>query len=135
MSKFKKKASELKAWYKKNEPAILVVGSTIVGVVGWGLAGYYQGKAIKAESRIAGMREQSRVRDEIDPDAWPTIKVPPKVMSDVENGATLKYRQRTDEHGTYCQSTSLDEFPAEANELFERGGYDAAFYEEGNRDA
>ena len=129
MGKFKKKASELKAWYKKNEPALAVLGSVVVATVGWGLAGYYQTKMVMAESRLSGMRENT------DPNPWPKIYIPPKVMADVENGATLKYRQKSDEHGTYSQSTSLDEFPPEADEMFNQGGYDAAFYEEGNRDA
>lgn len=119
MSKLKKKASELKAWYRKNEAAILVAGTAFVGAAGWALAGYYQGRAIKAESVLKGMRVAPRL-EEVGPDNWPLIEISPDCMKDVQEGATLKYREfRVRPNSVIAQFTTLDDFPPEADESIE----------------
>lgn len=115
MGKFKKKASELKAWYKKNEIGVLAVGTAVVGSVGWALAGYYQGKAIKAESMLEGIREARKT-------SWPTIEVHPELMEDFENGDGGTLRLRLFEMlsgGVYVQGTTEEDgFTPEAEEFY-----------------
>ena len=115
MGKFKKKASELKAWYKKNEPALAVLGSVVVATVGWGLAGYYQTKMVMAESRLQGRREAGVP-------SWPTVEVHPNLMEDFENGDTLRLRQfEMLDGGHYIQATTLDDgFTSEADEFYNK---------------
>jgi len=115
VGKFKKKASELKAWYTENELAVLAVGSTLVGAVGWALAGYYSGKNNNLERTIDRLLEAEE-------NAWPLIEISPRALQAVEDGETLMYRQYSPEpNRVVCQmTTSAEGFPAEADEKFDK---------------
>jgi hypothetical protein len=101
-----KKLDEIKAKLKKHAPELMVAGLTVAGSLGWVMAGIYAQKLANLEGD--------------DPNAWPTIEVLPSCMKDVEEGATLKYRQITSKDGsrTYAQQTTLDEWPDEAVKEF-----------------
>lgn len=89
---------------KRHIPAIVGGMTTIAAAV---LAEYYHRRVVYLET--------------IDPDAWPTIEVTPNCMKDVKNGATLMYREfSVGPNSFYSQMTTLDEFPDEANEEFDK---------------
>jgi hypothetical protein len=99
--KLKAKVSKFKILAKKHGPAVLGGIGTIVATA---VAVHYRNRVIRYET--------------VDPDAWPTFEVHPDVYTDVvEHGATMKLRMFTNGDREYVQHTTLDEFPAEAEEL------------------
>lgn len=104
--KLKAKLEQAKGLAKKHAPEIISVALGVVGAIGWGLAGHYKNELDKLQT--------------VDPNAWPTIEVPPNVMKDVRNGATMKYREAQIGSSWYAQSTSLDDFPDQANAEWKR---------------
>lgn len=102
--KFKAKLSRLKIHAKKHGPAIL-------GGIGTVVAGAF---AIHYRNLVAEMEAIDKQTD-----GWSTIKIHPKQRKDIENGATLKYREiRIDSDHIYTQATTLDDFSDDMNERF-----------------
>lgn len=102
--KLKSKLSKFKILAKKHGPAVLGAIGTIVATE---VALHYRNKVVRYET--------------VDPDEWPSVEISPGVMKDVEEGATLKLRMfETEDYRTYTQFTTLDEFPAEADEEYNK---------------
>jgi len=113
-SETRAKLERAKAKIKQHAPELIIAGLTVFGAAGW---------------IVAGLKEQ-RIRDleTVDPDAWPLIKIPPRAYEDVENGATLKYRQyREDDNTLVHQMTTAKEFSAVADREFHKYRDDSIF--------
>lgn len=108
--KFKK--DEIKAKLKKHAPELILGAVTVVGTVGWIVAGIYAGKVRELE-RVDAMTA-----------GWPHIKIHPESMEKVENGAILTYRQkRINEHNLRTQHTTRPGgFSDRMNQIYENGG-------------
>jgi hypothetical protein len=101
--KLKANLAEIKSKVKEHAPVILGVVGTIVAT---SAALYYRNQLAKVD-------------EPVDPDAWVSIKIHPRLMENVRNGATLKYRQKNiGPDDIYIQQTTKDDFSEEMNERF-----------------
>jgi hypothetical protein len=101
--KMKSRMVQFKAQIKKHAP-LVVTGS--IAVASSIAAVYYRKELVKWET--------------VDNNAYPKIEVHPSLLKDVhEKGATLKYRvYRTAPDHVCIQTTTLEEFPPEAEEAY-----------------
>lgn len=100
------KLAEIKAKLKQNAPVILIAGFSFAGGISMVLAGVYR-------------QRLNRYLDADDLDSWTTIEISKAMMTDILDGATLKYRMySTEPNRFFVQSTTASDFPDEANEKF-----------------